>query len=313
MSEDYGDEIGKQYDIGAYLPLFILISSEGETIIRWDGYSNANKFVNALNRGMNDQTTIKEREIRFRQKPTKFDINVLGHYYEDTKRYRQAGDLYRQAEANENKEVSSYTMRIFQSFANGAWHNKLPFDSVLPAADMLFDNPNSKAADIIRATRMVSNVARRKNRTDQIKKYLIAGIKLTKEKNNKKSKENYYLFGADYALYVAHDTVKAIAIKKKGMGKDWKQILKTYYPFAKYCYDRRINIDEAYELCIAVTERVQEDKYRAKVFSLLAKIKEYNGDFEAAMNFVDRAMTNDPDNEYYPTQYDELMQESVKE
>lgn len=296
-----------KYDIGNYLPLFILLNSDGDVIVRWDGFSTGEKFVREFNNAMSDLTTIKERESRLSGNPTLKDFNMLAKYYEDIKDYRKAVDLFRKGKEKRPSREAGYDMKIFENFANGAWNDVFPFDSAQVAADIVYDDSATTDANMIKMVRMISNCARKTENTDKIKKYLVKGIELTKDAKNKKAKENYYLFGADYALYIAHDTAKAIAIKKKGMGDNWEKNLKNYYPFARYCFDRRINIDESYNLLMTLTEKLDDGTYKGRVYSTLAQIEDYRGNKNQALKFVEQAMQQDPDNEYYPEQYEKLL------
>lgn len=308
LQDDYGKQLSEAYDIGKYLPLFILTDKNGDIMHRWDGYSGVDKFVNKLYRSLRDPVTIKERESSVANNPVVRDVNILASYYEDILDYKKAVHYWHQGLSMKDKYRQTYLMKLFENYANGSWNDVYPFDSVKAAIDILFNEPDFNQADLIKAIRMTSNVARKRNRTDEIKQYLIDGIDLTKNSPNPKFNRYAFLFGADYALFIKQDTVSAIKIRKNGFNikEDHSGSIKDYYPFARYCYDREINLVEAKELLLVVTNRIDDGTYKAKVYSLLGKIAEHNGDRKEALKYVEQAMLNDPDNEYYPEQYTEI-------
>ena len=309
MQTDYGKELGEVYYIGKYLPLFILTDKNGDVIIRWDGYSNADKFAKKLNNSLKDQVTMKEREEKEPTERSVRDVNILASYYEDVKEYKKAVHFWRTGLGMKEKYRSTYLMKLFENYANGCWNDVYPFDSVTTAIDVLFNEQDFNQGDLVKAVRMTSNVARKKNKTDEIEQYLLDGIDITKNSKNPKVNLYSYLFGADYALYIKKDTMVALKIRKKGfeIKDDYSGSTKNFYPFARYCYDRLINLEEAKQLLILVTKRVDDGTYKAKIYSLLAKIAEHFNNRKEALQYVDMAMQNDPDNDYYPEQYEELL------
>ena len=182
----------------------------------------------------------------------------------------------------------------------------MPFDSAITAADILFDAPDTRQADILKATRMITNAARANNESERVKKYLLEGIKRTKGKSDEDSQNNYYLFLAEYSLFIMHDTAKAIEMRQRGFGPNWDKQTKNIYPFAKYCFDRSINMDNAYQILQSVPDRIKDGTYKAKVFWLLSQFAEIKNELADAVSYIGLAVEQDPENDFYNDEYERL-------
>ncbi len=298
-----GEAISERYHVGPYFPVFVLTDSAGRVINRWTGYTGAARFLSSFRKAMSNLTTIDSRIAAFEQSPSHTEGIFLAKYHSDIAEFVTAADYYRRAQKSSGRPVD-YFFQIFESYANAAWRDKIPFDEALPAADAVVERNNAR--DISKMAQLLSKLARRREATDRIGPYLKAGIGASSSRRDDKGRKLNADLKADFALYSEHDTLGAIAIKKAALGENWTTDLNTYYPFGSWCYERRINLVEAQRYVQHASDRASDGAFKARHLSLLANICEARGLIDEAVRHAEQAVEQDPENESYTKQLKRL-------
>jgi tetratricopeptide (TPR) repeat protein len=307
INEGEGVELSEKYKAGINFPVFILTNSSGEEIYRWIGYSSgAGSFVYALESAMADTMTVKGRIARLKSSPTPNDAKYLAKYYSDIDEPLKAVEFYRRA-ANLDKNVD-YTLQIFTNLAQACWKDMIPFEEALPAADSVINSKRVIKNSIVNVARLITRLARKKGKTDRIEKYLQAGLDATEGSQNKRFVEARHEFMADYTLHVRADTAKAIKIKKASLGEGWENDRDTFYRFALWCLERKINLEEAETYARKTVNLVYAGKYRAKALNTVAEICEARGNIMEAIKVINLAIQQDPDNDFYVEQLERFTE-----
>ncbi|MFH2049425.1 MAG: hypothetical protein ABIJ12_08260 [bacterium] len=301
-----GEKLGGIYHAGPYYPLFVLTNSKGEVIYRWEGYTTADRFIGSLKLGLSDMTTIDERVQRNINNPNKRDINFLAKYYSDIGEYMESNKYYRMTEKLSGNAARDNLLLILQNYADAVWNNKLPFDSIFTPADDIINSKRALKNNIRKVAMLITNLARKKERTDDIGKYLLAGIDATANNQNEKIKEYHYLIKADYELYINKDTAQAISQMQLSMGEGWQKDPSKYYIYGKWCFDHRINLPEAEKYVRIACQKATEGIFRGKHLSLLAEICYAQGNTTEAITQINQAIENDPENESYQTRLEQF-------
>jgi len=112
---------------------------------------------------------------------------------------------------------------------------------------------------------------------------------------------------ADYAIYIEKDIKKGLEIKKAGMPAGWPDTRDLFYMFAKWCLNRKINLDEAETFARKTLTQVQPGHYRALAYRTLSEILEANNKIDEAIEAMTAATQHDPGNEYYHTELERLQ------
>ncbi len=312
VNDGEGIELSQYYKVGSYFPLFVLADSSGATISRWTGYTTARRFIMALENGLSDLTTVKERIDRFQVMPAHGDALFLAEYYSDIGEYPKAADFYRQAKRLDDRGVIDYTYKIFENTANACWKDMAPFDEVLNAADSVLASERNNKSNTIKVAQIMTKLAKKKNETGQLAKYLRAGIDSTANSKGRKSRESHEQFLADYELYINRDTTKAINIRKASQGENWVNSPDKYYSFAEWCLERKINLEEAELYARRAANRASPGKLRAKVLNTVAEICYARGNTSEAIKWAKMAIIQDPDEEKYVKQFERFQEGSGK-
>jgi len=308
VTTEAGEKLKEEYRVGSTYPVYILTDKNGDIIARWTGYTGgAKSFVNTLRQKLRDLTTISTRETRMESNPNFDDAVILARYYTDIYENLKAIEYFRRAEKLKKIKAYDFSFDIFKNSANAAWTDKLPFDSVLPAADAVIANPKKNVNNTVKTAQMMARLANKLGQSSRISKYLQAGLDATAGDSRYKSKHDN--LRADYALYIKTDTALCLEIKKTSMGENWGDQRDKFYSFAKWCLDREINLEEAEIHARRTIDMVYPGKYRAKVLNTVAEICFARGDREEAIKMISLAIDQNPDDIFYRTQAERFREE----
>ncbi len=303
VNEDEGERLAEPYRVGTTYPVFILVNSEGEVITRWTGYTGGPPtFISRLKNALKDLTSINQRVKAYETNPTLRQALTLARYFADTKDNLGAVEYYLRAREFSDSTAYDYSQEIFLNTANAVWQDDLPFEEVLPVADAVLGARRKNAAHITKVAQIMARLARKLNQTDRIKRYLQAGINITANAREEKTRLTNIDFKADYALHVNGDTTGALEIKTSGMPTDWRDQRDQFYAYSKWCLERKINMDEAERLARRTIDMVYPGVYRARVLSTVAEICLARGKQAEAIEMAQKAIAEDPDNRAYTRQ-----------
>lgn len=294
--------LSEVYKVGTTYPVFILMNSSGETIKRWTGYSTATAFVGKLKSALSDLASIDERLARFRASPTFQDAVGLAKYFTDIGENLQALEFYNKATDLGKGTNADFTYQIFMNTANASWKEMLPFEDVLPTADAVLTAKRKNATNITKVSQIMARLARKRGRTDEVAKYLQAGIDVTANSQDPKTRESHNLAQADFALHIDGDEAKAVKIRKSGLGAGWEDNRDKFYAFAKWCLDRKTNLVEAEMYARKTINMVYPGKIRAKILNTVAEICFARGKTAEAVKVIGMAIEQEPENDFYPKQ-----------
>jgi hypothetical protein len=309
VESDKGIELKEEYRIGTTYPVFLLMKDGEEIVKRWTGYSTASAFISTLKAALSDLSSIDERLARFKASPSFDDARALAKYYADAFEYIRAIEFYRYADSLCGRP-GTFDYDIFMNTANAVWNDKMPFDSLMPVADKVIEAKRRNTAHITKVAEITARVARKAGRTGDISKYLEAAIDATA--GNPKHSESHQLILAEYALYVDLDTTEALRIKKASMGDGWENERDKFFAFAKWCLERKINLEEAEMYARRTINLVYPGRIRAMVLSKTAEICEARGKISEAIGLVEMAIEQEPDNRFYPNQLEKLRQTIIE-
>jgi len=169
-----------------------------------------------------------------------------------------------------------------------------PFDSVYPAADAVLKSRTNRKDNTVKVAQLTMRLSRKFDHYQGLGKYIQAAIDITAGDN-----ATQQLLKADYALCIANDTAVALSIKKKAMGPGWDNDRDRFYEYARWCLERRINLDEAEMYARKAINLVYPGMYRARVLGTVAEICEARGNLDGAIEAARSAINEDPDNLLY--------------
>jgi len=303
-----GREIARKYRVGTTYPVFVLTDSKGDVITRWTGYTGRAKgFVAALQKALKDKRTINERMAQFEKNPTYVDAVNLARFLSAVDEHVEAIEYLKKAAAMDNRTTFGYD--IFSNAANAVWKEQEPYQFVFEPAFAVVRASDSKPIERANVSRLMCRLSRKFDRTDSLAVLIEAGLDATASASTGDLKDANSLLRSEYALQIDADTTKAIAIKKQSMGEGWQGDRDVAFAFAKWCLERRVNLDEAEAIARKTVDLVYPGVYRARVLSTLAEILDAQGRTKEAMAKVVLAIEQSPDDPYYMNQLKRLRGE----
>lgn len=312
VKEGEGIELGKVFKVGVYYPLFVLANSQGKTITRWTGYNGSSRFVAQLNQALSDLTTVDERITDCDAQPTLAKVLFLANYFSDGNEYQKAIAYYRQATGLGGQRRLDYSFQIFKNCANAAWNDKLTFDSLIVAADAVITAQPVKRENIHKMAQMMLRLTRKLGKLNHLPRYLQAGLDATAEIPDAKTDRDHARLQADWALYVEHDTTRAITLKQQTMGPGWERQRNQFYLYSKWCLDRQIDLANAEMYARRTINMVDEGVFRARVLSTAAQICDARGNIDDAIDLIESAIEQDPSSTHYEDLLDRFRQSAAR-
>lgn len=306
FKSEQGKKLDGKFQVGIYFPVFYLLTNTGDIINRWTGYTTAPRFIEELNRALNDLTTIDQKVSRFNAQPTVDDAIFLARYYTDIWNYPKANEYFGQARKLRGGDPALYSYDILQNYANAAWQDSIPFDAVLPVADSVLVFQNNNKSTIVKTAQIMVRLARKLNETDKIGKYLKAAIAKTTGSKIQKDIEDNTLLKSEYALYIDKDMAEATRLKKIMMPANWENDPDKFYGYAKWCLERSINLDEAKALALRAVELASPGDFKSQVYNTLASICNAQNNHSDAVRYMQLAIKEDPQDEFYQKQLEEF-------
>jgi tetratricopeptide (TPR) repeat protein len=104
---------------------------------------------------------------------------------------------------------------------------------------------------------------------------------------------------------VVGDTAKALAIKKQALGKGWDTDPARCYQYAEFCFQRKIDLENAEHYVRLATEKASDGKFKAKHLRLLAEILYALGRVDEAIQTGEQAIEQDPTTVYFVNRMEE--------
>ncbi len=278
----------------------------GIVMQRWTGYTGGYQaLIKKLNQVYNESITIPKRIERYKKQPIYKDALFLAGHFSDNNEHLKAIEYYHSAVGIGRAGFYDYAFELFRNYCNAVWKDQLPTDSVFPSADAVLTSKYQSNSKIVSMGQMMVRLACKKNLRKRLGKYLKAGIDASSDEADKSIKNRKLAklqFQADYILLIKNDTTRAIRLKKSGMKAGWQNNRDQSYAFAKYCLERRANLEEAELYARRTIDQTIPGPYRARALNTTAEICFFQGKKAEALNFIQQAIDQDPDNKFYKNQ-----------
>ncbi len=307
-----GKDLAKEFAIRAY-PTFVMVNKDGQTIDRWLGYSK-NSFPGILADAQADLSTIDEKKARFGSAPDLRSSVSLGRYHSAMGLHKEAVGYYLQAQVLKSEPTQDYSYEIFDNSADGARQGLFTYDEVSRAADaaLAASSRQKNVWNTIDIANRMAQAASKNNRPNEVAKYLQAGLDATATGDDPELKQAHSELMVDFSMMVKGDTASAVEYKKATMPKDWMTSASSLNALAWWCFENKVNLEEAERLSQKSVELAKPGKEKAMNLDTLAEIKHARGNTYDAIEFSKKAAKEDPASEFYPKQV-ERFQKALKE
>jgi tetratricopeptide (TPR) repeat protein len=296
-----GKTLSEEYIVEGY-PTFILVNADGQTIESWRGFGEVKGFTERLDGALRDPTTIEEKRQRFSQSPTMSDAEKLGDYHESREEFQEAVRYYREAQKYAAGTDRDFHYDIFDAVFYGSRSDLFTLDEVRTAADAVFDNEAHTPEQVMDVAYMMLLVGRKKDAVDSVLPYLNRALQETAGVQEEDLKEKRLDLEIESALLVDKDEAKAVSLKRSSMPAGWKEKADQLNAFAWWCFENKVNLEEADKLARKGVQLAEDDKTKAMILDTAAETCNARGDCKDAVRLTELAIEADPQSTYYPKQ-----------
>jgi tetratricopeptide (TPR) repeat protein len=294
-----GIDLAKTHTVTGY-PTFVLVNAGGATLDRWAGYGK-DFFLETLADGLSDPTTIAEKRARYEAAPTVRDAARLARYHDSLEEYREAVALYRAIQELDPGQDRTYD--IFRSIAYGHLEGEqYTLDEVRAAADVAVASEGISPGDLGYLVRLARYVGRRAGEPRLFVPYLEPALAATRDSEDPDVQRTHASLQVDHALLIEGDALKAVALKRETYAEGWQDDSSQLNSFAWWCFENRVNLEEAETLAAKGVELAEPGKARGQILDTLAEILAAQGKRVEAAAAMERAVAEAPDEEHFRNQ-----------
>jgi tetratricopeptide (TPR) repeat protein len=110
------------------------------------------------------------------------------------------------------------------------------------------------------------------------------------------------------ALHIDNDLETAVQLKKDSMPEGWKDSPGDLNSFAWWCFENKVNLEQAEKLARTAVEMSEPGQEKAMVLDTLAEICNELGNCGEAVALMQAALEEAPDNEYFQKQLERFQE-----
>ncbi|MFC1572126.1 hypothetical protein ACFL6M_00860 [Candidatus Eisenbacteria bacterium] len=297
-----GKPMVDRFGVRAY-PTFVALNAQGELLHSWLGYGQPEPWVKRMQEIKADPISVDARKSRHDATPTFRDALVLGQvalggsdYVEAERRFQEASDLDPEAAGEENVPI-----QLFRAAYFGAGTGDVTIEHAVEVATGLLESPDVKPAHVLEVTERLARAVD-KIGTEMLVPFLQMAhpqIEPLEDEDLQSRREKFLI---EYALFAESDTEKAVRMKKGTLPDGWESDPDELNGFAWWCFERKVNLEEAEALAQNGVDLTPPGSSQANVIDTLAQIVYLRGDQQRATELIRQALEMDPENEYLKEQ-----------
>ncbi|NNF05601.1 MAG: thioredoxin family protein [Candidatus Eisenbacteria bacterium] len=309
-----GIELAKKHAIKGY-PTFVVMNNNAETVSRWSGYDKGD-FISRADLAIKDPSTIKEKMARLESKPSAKDAAAIASYLDSKGETNQALAHYRTAQKLNKDPKNDYQMIILQTVLYGSGAGQFSLDQVKEEADAVFASDFYGDAELLETTRMLAYFAGKLQKPDMALPYVKDIVERTESSKDPHVTKSRAGLLPTYALQVLKDKDKAASYKRAAMPEGWKENPDALNAFAWWCFENKLNLEEAKSLAEKAISLTGAGAERAMILDTLAEICNELGNCGESVEIMRQAVAEAPASEYYKkqlTRFETLLAEQTKE
>ena len=208
------------------------------------GYENPAKFGATLTLATSDLTPLEIREARFASNPTEAGAARMAAIRETKGEYAAAVEYYRQA-GKLGGSSERYAGEILMAQAGGMRAKLFTFDDVKATADGILASKPADHGDLLMTASLMTRLSRRQEKPEVAVPFLKTAVEATEGVTDPDLAAERNGLLVDHALLVLGDKDRAVSLKRAGMPEGWMEEAGGLNEFAWWCYENKVNLEEA--------------------------------------------------------------------
>jgi tetratricopeptide (TPR) repeat protein len=284
-AEPEGEELSETFKVRA-VPTFAVLDAEGRTLDSWIGYGRPQGWTERLAQALEEPITVTQRQAPYRE----------GSYREAHSYYRQAQILDPEAARREEVELL-----IFRSVFSGVGAGQFEIEQAGHEIEKILSGDTVKPEYALEVAERLIGV-RGPVGDHIIVPYLKMAYPFIADIDDPDLDGRRQRVLAEYTLIVEQDPTRALAIKRASFPDGWQSDPQTLNEFAWWCFENKIDIQEAAQLSQRSIELSQPGPEQANYLDTLAELVNLQGNPQKALELIEQALQMNPDSRYLQNQ-----------
>ena len=294
-----GIELAKRYSVRGF-PTYAVLDAEGELIESWAGYGGPDHFLPALERALEDPTTLVEKKARYEESPTAADAQTLARIASAQGDGAAALQLYREARALD-ESLDLGTEIIYAALTAARSQGPAGF-TMLQEVVAEEAGEGASIETLALAAQLMTGMGDQMGQPELGLPYLekaLVAIEEDPDALEPRTRDTLELMGL---LKVREDVDAAVAKKKSMMPEGWMDSASELNGFAWWCFQNEINLEEAEQLARRGVELAEPGAERAMILDTAAEICNLLGNCGEAVELIKLALVDQPEDDHYQEQ-----------
>lgn len=296
-----GPEIAKTYGVRGY-PTFVAVDADGEITDRTIGYEGSEAWADFAGHCAADRRTLAAKAAAYAEAPTAALARSLADDASASYDFKSAVDFFRAARKLDPDDADAYTESILTNMYYGSFEDEFSLDEVEAEVKPVFSAPRTETADKVRLAAMITDLARGAGEPERAAPYLRDAMAASEGAQDEELAGQRAHLAVDAALIVDHDPARAVELERGLLPEGWREDARQLNRFAWWCFENRVNLDEALALALKGVELAPDDRSRAQILDTVAEISNALGDCAGAVAHMERAVELQPEVQSYQDQ-----------
>jgi len=294
-----GKELAAQYKVQGY-PTFVLVDKAGAVIDTWSGYGK-DHFLTHIGGALEDPVTMEVKMERFAKHPSVDDGTRIARFHATRGDYANAiATVDATAKVDGAPDLSM--QRFDYMFSALTRNDEGNVDDVRKAADAVMASSETEPGQVVEVAQMMVYLARKQENPQIAVAYLGPALEATADAKDEEMQSAHASFAVDHALLVEKNADKAVRLKVATMPEGWKDDVGQLNSFAWWCFENKVNLEEAEALGRRGIDIAAPGKNRAMILDTTAEICNALGHCDDAVELIRQAIEDHPESKYYPKQ-----------
>ena len=276
-----------------------MANKNGESLHRWWGYSKEMLFEE-LDLGFSDLTTTAEKEARYKNNPDAKTARLLASFYNTQGEIKKAATFFE--DAAKYDPDNDYAMELFQIYSMGYRKNIYNLQEMQSVADRAVRSTEIDEDAKTGIYAQMTSIIKENPQDEKMLTFLSQGYEYLNKHENSAPKWAKDAINISYALYIEKNIEEAVKLKKLSYEDGWEDNPGDLNSFAWWCFENKINLDEARKFGQKGIKLAQPGREKAMILDTVAEIVNLDGSPKEAIVLMEQALTEDPENEYYQKQ-----------
>ena len=267
-------------------------------------------FFSEINAGLADPTTIAEKKERFSQKPDAATAKALASYFQTQNEVKQAVLYYNQALKFDPK--SDFSEELFELYTTGFRRKIYSLGDLMAMADKALAARESDIPFRLTVYAQMSDYAGENPHNQKLLGYIESGYQLLQDHADQAPAWSVRYLNINHALFVEKDPDKALTLKKSSLKEGWENDAGQLNGFAWWCFENKLNLDEAAELARRGAKLAEPGRSKAMILDTAAEIENLRGNPAEAFKLMEQAVKEDPVTEHWKKQLERFKKVMAK-